>query len=723
MNDEFDELDEEQPEAESDTSPRDLFWIGSCVVITTLATLLRFADLALKPLHHDEGVNGFFLTNLFRNGDYKYDPANYHGPTLYYIAMVFTKLFGLNTISIRASVAIFGVAMVVLCFYLRRYIGTAGSLFAALFVALSPGMVFISRYFIHEIFFVFLSLAMVVAVAFFIEQRPAGIVSIVLISIVLLTCLLGPTVTLTSHYLGDSGTGLAIARVMFFVVEIGVVFFAVRALIAWDEGRPIYFLLAVACLALLFATKETAFITVGTMFIAAICVSIWMRIRKPAAESEISDIDDNATVVERFFKGIRRREPGNLIVCRVSCIDPWLMLFSSPRFLLSTKLRSGTRSRTAYVGLLDAYTIWAKTGNKDHTQNGYWAYFRWGMRMEAPIFILSRFGILVAFVQRPVIGSQIFTGLWAFGLLAAYTIIPYKTPWLDLSFLLPMCIMSGYVIGQFVEGTSNQAIVSLLSVGIAAAAVMAYQTYDLSFVRYADNDMPYVYAHTYEDFNGLVAAIDHYAEKSGKGRDATVEIVSPDYWPLVWYLKDFNHANFWGRIIDVNCPQLQACSEMIVAKKEEKDAEVIRKYSSRYGCSARGVCGPASSWSCSSGAILRAREPKTCIKFGGTRADQPSPSKRRSISASSSRSDRSRPIATSSCSTSMACSSGSDRVRPLGGIHAVKLGEDLVSPPSQLFLVCLTVVHDLISNRNLSIPYFENKTNAILRIRGTDHLE
>jgi uncharacterized protein (TIGR03663 family) len=471
--------------------------------------------------------------------------------------------------------------MVVLCFYLRRYIGTAGSLFAALFVALSPGMVFISRYFIHEIFFVFLSLAMVVAVAFFIEQRPAGIVSIVLISIVLLTCLLGPTVTLTSHYLGDSGTGLAIARVMFFVVEIGVVFFAVRALIAWDEGRPIYFLLAVACLALLFATKETAFITVGTMFIAAICVSIWMRIRKPAAESEISDIEDNALSWSGFSLAFGGGNRALILFVASLVLIAWLIIIFFSSFFALDKTSVWHSIKDGVAGFFDAYTIWAKTGNKDHTQNGYWAYFRWGMRMEAPIFILSALGILVAFVKARH-RFAMFTGLWAFGLLAAYTIIPYKTPWLDLSFLLPMCIMSGYVIGQFVEGTSNQARFAAFGLGIAAAAVMAYQTYDLSFVRYADNDMPYVYAHTYEDFNGLVAAIDHYAEKSGKGRDATVEIVSPDYWPLVWYLKDFNHANFWGRIIDVNCPQLQACSEMIVAKKEEQDAEVIRKYSSRY---------------------------------------------------------------------------------------------------------------------------------------------
>jgi predicted membrane-bound mannosyltransferase len=84
----------------------DLMWLASCVLITTMATALRFLLLPLKPLHHDEGVNGWFLTNLFREGEYKYDPANYHGPTLYYISLAFSKLFGLNTFSIRASVAI-----------------------------------------------------------------------------------------------------------------------------------------------------------------------------------------------------------------------------------------------------------------------------------------------------------------------------------------------------------------------------------------------------------------------------------------------------------------------------------------------------------------------------------------------------------------------------------------------------------------------------------------
>ena len=151
--------------------PYDIGWLVSCAIVTAAATLLRFYWLGLKPFHHDEGVNGFFLKTLFDKGTYAYDPANYHGPTLYYISLAFAKVFGLETVPVRASVAVFGVLTVVLAFFLRRYIGKIGSLSAALFLALSPGMVYISRYFIHEMFFVFCSLAVVVAVLLFIDRR------------------------------------------------------------------------------------------------------------------------------------------------------------------------------------------------------------------------------------------------------------------------------------------------------------------------------------------------------------------------------------------------------------------------------------------------------------------------------------------------------------------------------------------------------------------------
>ena len=58
------------------------WWIAAAMILLA-AGFLRLLFLDLKPLHHDEGVNSLFMTQLFRGGYYHYDPANYHGPSLY----------------------------------------------------------------------------------------------------------------------------------------------------------------------------------------------------------------------------------------------------------------------------------------------------------------------------------------------------------------------------------------------------------------------------------------------------------------------------------------------------------------------------------------------------------------------------------------------------------------------------------------------------------------
>jgi len=551
----------------------DLMWLASCVLITTMATALRFLLLPLKPLHHDEGVNGWFLTNLFREGEYKYDPANYHGPTLYYISLAFSKLFGLNTFSIRASVAIWGVLIVVLAFYLRRYIGKIGSLSAALFLALSPGMVYISRYFIHEMFFVFLSLAIVVSVVMFIEERRAGILAIGWTALILLVCFLPSTVKLSAALGGDNQTAVWAFRGGFFIVEAVLVGLVIRMLMSWNDGRPIYLLLASACVSLMFATKETAFITIGTMIIACFSVWIWRRMFKvgniespPEIDDQLTAIDDENLTWRNFRDALGSGTDLMLILMASAVVFIFIaVLFFSSFFTYADGVK----------GAIEAYALWTKTGSKDHTQNGTWAYLKWGMEQEAPIMFLSALGLLIAFVKARH-RFAMFASLWAFGLFAAYSIIPYKTPWLAISFLLPMCIAAGYAINELVG--SNNSSLKLLGglLGLTATAVLAYQTYDLNFVHYDDEDKAYVYAHTNREFLALMQQVQYYADKSGKGTDAKIEIVSPDYWPMVWYLRDYKQANFHGHIID------STDAEMIIAKKTEQDAEVVKRYSAKY---------------------------------------------------------------------------------------------------------------------------------------------
>src|SRR4029078_8437457 len=98
---------------------------------------------------------------------------------------------------------------------LRRWLGTVATLSAALLLALSPGAVYLSRYFIHETHFVFFTLGIVVATLYYYEQR-----------------------------------------------------------------NGFYLILAAASAALLFATKETAMISVGVLLIALAITLVYRSLRR-----------------------------------------------------------------------------------------------------------------------------------------------------------------------------------------------------------------------------------------------------------------------------------------------------------------------------------------------------------------------------------------------------------------------------------------------------------
>ena len=126
-------------------------WTGPAAFIGAViaGAVLRFADLTIRPLHHDEGVNGLFLLDLIREGRYRYDPSNYHGPLLYYMVGPLLWLFDEGTALLRLWPALIGTFTTALLWPLRRWIGTTGSVVAAWLVALSPVSVYFSRDLIH----------------------------------------------------------------------------------------------------------------------------------------------------------------------------------------------------------------------------------------------------------------------------------------------------------------------------------------------------------------------------------------------------------------------------------------------------------------------------------------------------------------------------------------------------------------------------------------------
>src|SRR3569833_1701135 len=120
------------------------------------ALLFRVPDLGNRPMHGDEAVHAVKFEELWKHGTYRYDPNEYHGPTIYYAALPSVILRGrheladLREADLRLPVALFGAAHVLLFQLLDDALGRPAALSAALLAAVSPALIYYSRDFIQE---------------------------------------------------------------------------------------------------------------------------------------------------------------------------------------------------------------------------------------------------------------------------------------------------------------------------------------------------------------------------------------------------------------------------------------------------------------------------------------------------------------------------------------------------------------------------------------------
>jgi uncharacterized protein (TIGR03663 family) len=143
-----------------------LFWLAFAAALAA-----RLAWLDVRPLHHDEGVNAWFLRDLLEGRGYRYNPEAFHGPFLYLFGWLPGRLLGVGTAALRLPVAVTSASMILLLLPLRRRLGAAGITGTAWLLALSPSLIFYGRDLIHETYLAFFSLALVAAASLWIETR------------------------------------------------------------------------------------------------------------------------------------------------------------------------------------------------------------------------------------------------------------------------------------------------------------------------------------------------------------------------------------------------------------------------------------------------------------------------------------------------------------------------------------------------------------------------
>ncbi len=502
-----------EPAVSTDLSQRN--WLIASIAILIVGAFLRLYDLALVPLHHDEGVNGNFLIPLVRNGNYQYNPENYHGPTLYYFAAIipwithllggknFGEAYGLTTFTIRFVPAAFGVGTIALVLLLRKRLGSIGALSAAGLIAISPGAVYLSRYFIHESLFVFFTLGIVVA-----------------------------------------------------------------ALRYYDTAQPVHLTLAAISAALMIATKETWIFNGPVLLIALMTTSMYFWLRAKFWRNHKGGSDSFSqwarTTLERFGGAVSLTTVVLVALAVFIMVD---VLFYSSFF---TNYPKGVHDA------LSTLNMWRhRTTEHWHP---WWQYLEWLRQEELPVLLLGGAGAVVA-VWRSENRFALFIAQFAFGSLAAYSLVGYKTPWISLNFIVPLAIAGGYALEVFYRKLVEFEQPSLIIAPLAlVAAFSGYQMFELNFVHYDDDKYAYVYAHTRRETLAMLDQIDRIAKRKGTGYETGISIVSPDYWPLPWYFRDYKHALFYGDLVPTTEPIIIASVAQLTNQKEQLDATLGGRY-------------------------------------------------------------------------------------------------------------------------------------------------
>ena len=127
-------------------------------LIIAFGAFLRILLLGIKPPHFDEGINGWFVDQMTKNGFYRYDPTNYHGPLHFYVLFLSQTLFGRNLWALRMPVVLVSIGCIYLTLKFEIFVGRNIARLAALAMAISPGFVFYGRYSIHEVWLVLFSM-------------------------------------------------------------------------------------------------------------------------------------------------------------------------------------------------------------------------------------------------------------------------------------------------------------------------------------------------------------------------------------------------------------------------------------------------------------------------------------------------------------------------------------------------------------------------------------
>ncbi|MBC8161648.1 MAG: TIGR03663 family protein, partial [Roseiflexaceae bacterium] len=140
------------------------------LALFTIAIVAHVWGLGTRAYHHDETHHAFFSWRVYQGQGYTHDPL-LHGPFLYFANAFVYFLFGDTNVTARLSVALFGSALVLMPYLVRRELGRSAALIAALYLTVSPVFLYVGRFIRHDPFAVAFELLAFIGIVRYVSTR------------------------------------------------------------------------------------------------------------------------------------------------------------------------------------------------------------------------------------------------------------------------------------------------------------------------------------------------------------------------------------------------------------------------------------------------------------------------------------------------------------------------------------------------------------------------
>ena len=566
-------------------------WIS--IFVIALAFALRICALDLRPAHFDEGINGAFVDAMRTDGYYPYNPENYHGPLHFYAVFASQQLFGRSLWALRLVTALIGTATVALTFSFRRFLPWRVVWIAAIAMAISPAMVFYSRYAIHEAWLPFFTLLAVFG-GMGIARGGRRISDLW----VLAFGLMGMVLTKETYIIHWVAAGLAFAasRLLEWLSPVAPISPRPRPADLFRGPRRIESAPQGATTGTddedtqvgLHRAKFTARDVAKAV---ATCVSIVLLFYSGFGLHGEGVGGIFETFKHMFSKGTVSEQGHN------KEFFYWLKLLGWYEWpavigLLAAPIFALRRSPILATALLAGGALLAGKGYfalralapEERLEDFLWPSLRLDSLTSAGVWLLMI--SLVSFAAAPARSAAMrWICLYGLGSITAYSLIPYKTPWCIINFLWPFF----FALGQLVENICKQTDRRIVyTVGAVLAMAPLSDTFRLNFLRPTDDrdrhtyrgrylyGDRYAYVHTALDINKLLHPIHELTRKSALHRQMR-GIVMTEAYPLLWVLNDFPNVTFSAE--DAHLEQYDADFLLVPENREEEiEAHLLGVY-------------------------------------------------------------------------------------------------------------------------------------------------